>query len=256
MGWKNRPLGRSGMPPPCVVRGKDKAAARPGTKIMRRSRRLVFRWRWSRPVRGVRRAAAAFGRTPPSNARRAARKTCAARLFRDRDVAASVAGESRAFGPANLWPTRPRPACARWSPSRERKPGSESVPAPRPAPHGFAVSAVRAGGPCLVPSRGGARKPKKSKWCRPTGTAIGAGAENRPGRGLKICAPRGQFFAVVNAVYLGTSVSLPGRASAADPLTATPAASCERLPSLRSELFGVGLNVPPPPGLVALICRR
>jgi hypothetical protein len=158
MGWKNRPLGRSGMPPPCVVRGKDKAAARPGTKIMRRSRRLVFRWRWSRPVRGVRRAAAAFGRTPPSNARRAARKTCAARLFRDRDVAASVAGESRAFGPANLWPTRPRPACARWSPSRERKPGSESVPAPRPAPHGFAVSAVRAGGPCLVPSRGGARK--------------------------------------------------------------------------------------------------
>ncbi len=59
-------------------------------------------------------------------------------------------------------PTRPRPAGAEWSLSRPRKQLSGSPTAPRqrqtPAPPGFAGSAVRADGPGLVPSRGGARK--------------------------------------------------------------------------------------------------
>lgn len=57
------------------------------------------------------------------------------------------------------------PASPRWPrgvvPPGERNPVSGSWPAPQhpktPAPHGFAVSAVQAGGPVLVPSRGGAR---------------------------------------------------------------------------------------------------
>jgi hypothetical protein len=69
--------------------------------------------------------AAVFGETSPPcgvNARRAARTSCAARLFRDRAVAASVAWENRSAGPANLWPTRPRPAVG----------GVESVPRESP----------------------------------------------------------------------------------------------------------------------------
>jgi hypothetical protein len=94
---------------------------------------------------------------PPSNARWAARKTCAAHLFRDWTGAASVAGENRSAGPANLGPTRPRPATRAVESPRKRKPISWTSTAPQttPAPPRHRPPGRRRpgrwSGPCVPP---------------------------------------------------------------------------------------------------------
>lgn len=201
------------MLPPSIGRGKDKAAARPARKTCAVQAALFS---LTVELSGARSDGERFGlRENPRHrthgvphdqlARPAFSATVTVPLrlrWRAARRPAEPPGDPTAVGARGPLALpgfhRARQTCAtgarrpRWRrgtvPSGERIAVTDSCPAPRhpktPAPHGFAVSAVRAGGPVLVPSRGGARS-YAFPFLFPFPQTVSAVAELGPTRGTR-----------------------------------------------------------------------
>ncbi|MBK8574800.1 MAG: hypothetical protein IPN90_03650 [Elusimicrobia bacterium] len=162
--WNGKPAAPAlGDAPANYGRGKDQAAARPAQKTCA-GRAALFSLTVG--LSGARSDSGRFGFR--ENPRHRTRGVPHVELARPA-FSATVTVPLRLRWRAARWPgaTTPRrpglaPLAEGCRPARRKKTGFRQVAphgTPKPAPHGFAVSAVRAGGPVLVPSRGGARKP-------------------------------------------------------------------------------------------------
>ena len=222
------------MPPPSIGREKDKAAARPAQKTCAVQAALFS---LTVGLSGARSDSGRFGFR--ENPRHRTRGVPHVELARPA-FSATVTVPLRLRWRAARWPgaTPPRrpglaPLAEGCCPTRRKKTGFRQV-ARSTAPQNPGPSRLRRvrcpgrwSGPCALTGR------RAQIFClvryRPTGPAIGAGAT--PRQGPQHLCPRGQYFVVWESAYTGTFVSLPGRASAADPLTSNPAAGgCERIP--------------------------